>query len=180
MKKGNIKMENYDVAKMIRKNWRKFLRIFRTGTGPHLDHFTNDKIEEYATCHKLVQATIAIVSNYRLGIDVKSEDFSPRGIYKFEGGVMVDGKEIVIKRSNDGSIYCYNDWDDEEKDTSAIVKNVTEEILSIQHYGNVGSAITGYLENNTNIPEGTLCIKISQFVSNPCVGDPLRRLFQTK
>lgn len=104
----------------------------------------------------------------------------PRGIYKFEGGVRVDDKEIVIKRSIDGSIHCYNDWNDKEKDTSAVVKEVVEEILSIKHCGNVCNAIIEYLKRNNNIQEEILWMNISRFVDNPFVGDLLNRLFSTR
>lgn len=172
-------MKKDDVLKTIRKNWRKFLRIFNKRTDPHIVCFASDMIQGYADCHKVFQAAVAIVSNYRLGIDVKSEDFSPRGIYKFEGGVRVDDKEIVIKRSIDGSIYCYNDWDDKEKDTATVVKEVTEEILSLQPKENFGTAIVEYVERNTNVSEGNLWTKITRFVDNPFVGDPLNRLFSS-
>lgn len=170
-------MEKYDVEKTIRKNWRKFLRIFQKRADHHIVFFTNDMIQEYADCHKMLQAAVAIVSNYRVGIDVKNKDFSPRGIYKYEGGVRVDNKEIVIKRKSDGAIYCYNDWDDKENNMSAVVKEVTEEILSIQHNGNVGSAIVEYVANNTNVSEGILWKKIVKFVDTPYGGDPLNGLF---
>lgn len=70
-------MKKDEVSKTIRKNWRKFLRIFNRRTDSHIVCFTDDMILEYSVCHKLFQAAVAIVSNYRLGIDVKSEDFSP-------------------------------------------------------------------------------------------------------
>lgn len=176
-----IKMKKYDVVKEIRKNWRNFLRTLNKiarRKDPHIVYFTNDMIRGYADCHKLFQAAVAIVSNYRLGVNVKSKDFSPRGIYKCEGGIRVLDNEIVIGRSSvDGSIYCYNDWDDKEKDTAVVVKEVVEEILSIQPKENFGSAIVEYVANNTNVPEGTLWIKINRFIDNPFIGDSLIRLF---
>lgn len=48
-----------------------------------------------------VKAAIAILANQRLGADVTM----PRGIFKYEGGVVVNGKEIAIKREG-----VMDDW----------------------------------------------------------------------
>lgn len=168
------------MIKKIRKNWRKFLRIFETRTGSRIVFFTDSIVRRYAYCHKELQAIIAIVSNYRAGINVESQDFHPRAIYKAEGGVNVDDKEIVIKR-NRGIIVCYNDWDDKETVTPKIVKEVIEEILSIENPDPlcIENVLIEYAVKNTNVPEKILREKISRFVANPFAGNSLVRLFSS-
>lgn len=48
-----------------------------------------------------VKAAIAILANQHVGADATN----PKGIYKYEGGVVVDGKEVAIK-----SDHVMNDW----------------------------------------------------------------------
>lgn len=170
-------IKDYAVKK-ARKNWRMLLRIFQTKENSGVVFFTNEMVQEYAGVHRELQATIAIVSNYRAGIDVKSNDFDLRGIYKAEGGVKVDNRDIVIKRW-DGTISCYNDWNEKEKETSRIVKEVVEEILRIRPKGDVAEVLLEYAVENTNVPKAILREKIVRFTTHPFVGDTLYRLFST-
>jgi len=167
-----------NVVKKARKNWRKLLRMFQKKENSDVVFFTYEMVNEYAEFHRALQATIAIVSNYRAGVDIKSKDFNPRGIYKAEGGVKVDDKDIVIKRW-DGTIRCYNDWDDKEKETPIIVQGVIEEILRIRPGvgGEAADVLIRYAIKNTNMPKDMVREKISRFTSNPFVGDSLWRLF---
>lgn len=166
------------VVKKARKNWRMLLRIFQKKENSDTVFFTNDMVQEYSRVHRALQATIAIVSNYREGIDVKSKDFYPMGIYKAEGGVKVDNKDIVIKRW-DGTIRCHNDWNKKEKETPNIVKEVIEEILRIRPTGDAADVLLEYAVKNTNVPKDILREKIVRFVTHPFGGDALSRLFST-
>lgn len=174
------KIEIEEGVKIIRKEWRKFLRFFgrKKSSGELL--IKDEDTQKFVFCHRILQAVIAIVSEYRAGIDVKNEDYRPRAIYKAEGGVTVDHKEIVIKRY-DGAIRCYNDWNDKDKETPAIVKEVIEEIFSIDMSvtDKVGSTLVEYAAKNTNVPIDILWRKIDSFVANPYGGDSLRRLFES-
>lgn len=165
------------VVKKARKNWRRLLRIFQKKEKSDVVFFTNDMVQEYVNFHRALQATIAIVSNYRAGIDVKSPDFNVRGIYKAEGGVKVGDKDIVIKRY-DGTIRCYNDWNEKEKGTPNIVKDVVEELLRIRPKEDVAGVLLEYAVENTDVPKDILREKIVRFVSQPFGGDTLWRLFQ--
>jgi hypothetical protein len=167
-----------NVVKKVRKNWRRLLRIFQKKENSDVVFFTYEMVNEYAEFHRALQATIAIVSNYRAGVDVKSKDFNPRGIYKAGGGVKVDDKDIVITRC-DGTIRCYNDWDDKEKETSNTVKEVIEEILRIRPGKEVADVLITYAVKNTNVSKDMLREKISRFTVHPFGGDSLWRLFAT-
>lgn len=165
-----------NMVKKARKTWRKLLRMLQKKEHSDVVVFTYEMVNEYAEFHRALQATIAIVSNYRAGVDVKSKGFNPRGIYKAEGGVNVGDKDIVIKRW-DGTIRCYNDWDDKEKETPSIVQGVIEEILRIRPRGEGEDVLITYAVKNTNMPKEMLREKISRFTVNPFVGDSLWRLF---
>ncbi len=79
---------------------------------------------------KIIQAAIAILSNHRAGIDI-TKNFQPHGIFKQEGGVTVNGNDITIKRGGIGEIYCYNDFNQTDKELPKIVKKATEEIINL-------------------------------------------------
>lgn len=179
MEKYNI-MKKYNVINIIRRHWRGFKRIFN---GRKIsDHilFTDDMVCVFADRHRELQAVIAIVSNYRAGVDIESGDYRPRGIYKAEGGVIVDGRDIVIIRSY-GIIKCYDDFDDNETDIPKIVKEVVEEILSIEKPDPLRTEDTliEYAVKNTDTSEEILRKSVGRFVGNPFGGDSLRRLFQS-
>lgn len=169
------------VMKIIRKKWRGFLRmshIMEKRNDSKVIFFTNEIVQKYADYHRELQAVIAIVGDYRTGIDIKDRRYHPRGIYKAEGGVIVDNKEIVIKRK-DGVIWCYNDWNKKEMDAPKIVKEVVEEILVLktQPKGNIVEVLLEYAEKNTDASREILKEKISRFASDPYGGDSLRGLF---
>lgn len=167
--------------KIIRKKWRGFLRIFhmmKKRNDSEVVFFTDEMVQKYADSHRALQAVIAIVGDYRAGTDVRDRRYYPRAIYKAEGGVTVDNKEIVIKRTN-GVITCYNDWNKNEKEGPKIVKDVIEEILRIQPTGDATNVLLEYAEKNTNVPREILREKISRFAANPYGGDSLRRLFSS-
>lgn len=171
-----MKSEDFDLTKIIRKNWRNLLRMSQKERNPKIIFFTDEIVQKYAERHRALQAAIALVGNYRAGIDIKNKEFRPRAIFKTEGGVNVDGKEIVIKRS-DGVIRCYNDWNEKEENTPKIVKKVVEEILMIQPNGDVVDKLIEYVTKNTNLSREIALEKILRFTGNPYGGDPLRRLF---
>ena len=165
------------IVKTIRKNWRKMVKIGRRGSNSDIIFFTDDILARYTKNHRELQAVIAIVSNYREGVDVKSSDFRPRGICKAEGGVNVGGKEIVIKRSK-GVIKCYSDRDEKDTVVPKTVKEVVEEILSIENPDplRIFSVLIEYAVKNTNVPEDILIEKVYRFVDEPYGGDSLWRL----
>jgi hypothetical protein len=174
---GDDKMITDNMVKKTRKNWRKLLRMLQKKENSDIVIFTHEMVNEYAKFHRELQATIAIVGNYRAGVDVKNKDFNPGGIYKTEGGVKVDNKDIVIIKKYDGNIRCYNDWDNREKDTPRIVQEVVEEILRIRPDGDVEDVLITYAKKNTDVPTDVLREKISRFAINPYIGDSLWGLF---
>lgn len=178
-------MKKYKVMNKMRRNWRQLKRILNRKTSSDRIVFTDDMVRRFIDVHRELQAVIAIVSNYRAGINIKSNDFRPRAIYKYEGGVLVDEMEIVIKRSR-GIISCYDDCADKETDISKIVKEVVEEILSIEGPDPLLSKttfmediLTEYAVRNTDMSEEILRKNVSRFTKNPFGGDPLHRLLET-
>lgn len=183
-------MKKYKAMNIIRRNWRLLKRMFSRKTNSDRIVFTDDMVSRFIGVHKELQAVIAIVSNYRAGVNIKSNDFRPRAIYKYEGGVLVDEMEIVIKRSR-GIISCYDDCADKETDMSKIVKEVVEEILSIEdrHQYNPDPSLSKtvfmedvlieYTVRNSDMPEDIIRKHVNRFVKNPFGGDPLHRLLET-
>ena len=144
--------------------------------------FTDETIDKYRNIHRILQVTIAIVSNHRLGVDIFNSEYRVRAIFKMEGGVVANNKEIVIAK-RDGIIYCYNDWDNKEVETSRVVKQVIEELLSLQFDGDQEGAkvLVKYAVENTNntvifIPN--IEARMNRFLSNSYSGNTLFTLFK--
>ena len=141
--------------------------------------FTKDVIQRYADHHRAFQAVVSIVSNHRIGIDVGDKDFVPRAIYKTEGGVVVNNRDIVVDRNVDGSISCYNEYDEDDKDTAEVVRTVVEEMLSIKSEKTADKVLLEYAIKNTNVPEEILGDKIFFFPGSMYAGNDLSHLFET-
>lgn len=77
-----------------------------------------------------VKAAIAVLANQMVGADIAN----PRGIFKYEGGVFVNGKEIAIK--NDHVVNDYSSYAPiVEPEESAVVWAITETARIIRSEG---------------------------------------------
>ena len=146
--------------------------------------FTNESVNRYSNIHRILQAIIAVVSDHRLGVDIFNSEYRVRAIYKMEGGVVANNKEIVIVKRDNGTIYCYNDLDNKELETSRVVKQVVEEVLSLQFNGEQEGtkALVKYaVENidNTVFAIPDIKARIDRFLSNQYSGNTLYRLFSS-
>ena len=85
-----------------------------------------EKIAQAKQFDRFFQLLVILLANKRCGIDI-TPDFKPQGIFKYEGGVNVAGREIVIKYNNfKKDIECYDDWN---KEKGAKQATVTEEVV---------------------------------------------------
>lgn len=59
---------------------------------------TQEKINALQKWHRQVQAVIEILANQMFEIKILPSEGGVRGIHRYEGGVQVAGKEVVIRR----------------------------------------------------------------------------------
>lgn len=122
---------------------------------------------------RMIQAAIALVSNKRADVDVSDKDFKLYGIFKYEGGVVVDHRDIVIKRSF-GEVDCYDDTTKDRNSITQTVTKVTNEILALE----TTKQLYQYAINNSGLPKKRVYELINDFViSEVNKGNPLNNLF---
>ena len=138
-----------------------------------------EQIQSTSKFHRLFQCLIAILANHRAGIKIDS-DFVPNLIFKTEGGVVVNKKEIVISSNNGCRISCYDDYHYKERKESEITEKVIINLLEGINWAdseNIKKLIEEYfLSQGIEISNDDLYGMISKFCSNP-FGDPLRSFY---
>jgi Zn-dependent metalloprotease len=142
----------------------------------------SEQIKKASGHHRLFQCLIIILSNHRAGIKI-DENFKPQMVFKHQGGVVVNGREIVVNFDEfDNKIYCYDDWNDNRQTESDITEKSIIDLLSIDWNNertpnSLSEQIKSYMKNQTGVEPSILTKIIENFIHNP-YGDPLRSLFQ--
>ena len=121
---------------------------------------------------RTIQAIIGLVSNKRAGVDISNDEFRVFGIFKYQGGVVVNNRDIVIKK-NHGKIDCYDDSSKSRRGIAEIVNKVTEEIVAIDTF----EELYQYAIDNSELSKERVNEIIANFASSFDKGDPLRNLF---
>ena len=121
---------------------------------------------------RTIQAIIGLVSNKRAGVDISNDEFRVFGIFKYQGGVVVNNRDIVIKK-NHGKIDCYDDSSKSRSGIAEIVNKVTEEIVAIDTF----EELYQYAIDNSELSKERVNEIIANFASSFDKGDPLRNLF---
>ena len=139
---------------------------------------TEEKIKSAEPYHRLLQCLIILLANHRAGIKI-TEDFRPNLIFKFEGGVKVNGCEIVVKKDYDGKIHCYDDFKYERRAESEITEKVVNDLLEKIDWtrDDIQNQVESFVLPEIGLDSETLTSICSKFCSNP-YGDPLRSLFK--
>jgi len=140
-----------------------------------------EKITLASKYHKVFQGLVAILANHLSGIEI-NKDFSPRSIFKCEGGVVVNNREIVIGYNEyDDKIFCYDDMSYQRRlEADATESSVTNLIEKI-NWSNDETIrdqieLLVIVDYEIKLTPDELQIILSKFVSNS-YGDPLRNLF---
>lgn len=143
-----------------------------------------EKIQQARRYGRLLQCLIIILANHRCGVKIDS-DFRPRLIYKYEGGGVINGKEIVITFDRfENKIYCYDDFSRKSRKEAIITEEVTKELLekiSWESQEEDGVILQSQVEklilDEIGLPTDDLHKIILSFCNNP-FGDHLNALFQ--
>lgn len=136
--------------------------------------FANRSKEEMAMIsdyHRQIQAMIAILATRKL-TEIPMDNI--HGIYKFEGGVEVNGHEICIQNG-----YVYDDLEPGKEPTpeEKATVEVIEQILGAVNFTNEETARESLIEfttDNLNMRDHVL---VERYMRNS-MADPLRMFFQ--
>jgi hypothetical protein len=140
-----------------------------------------DKIITASNYSKLFQGLVAILANHLSGIQI-DKDFSPRPIFKYEGGVVVNTREIVIGyNETEDKIFCYDDYSYQRRKEADVTELAVNELLEKIDWSKndiLKDNIEFFMivDSGIKITPDELNLILSKFVSNP-YGDPLRKLF---
>lgn len=141
-----------------------------------------NKIESAKKYNRLFQGLVSILSNHRCGVKI-NDDFRPKSIFKYEGGVIVNGKEIVIGYDCLGDkISCYDDYEYNNKlsKESKVAESAATYLLEKINWDVDEVEIQEQIENlilsEINISKESFYNILSRYCNNP-FGDPLRSLF---
>jgi hypothetical protein len=140
-----------------------------------------EKITLASNYNKLFQCLVAILANHLSGVNI-DKDFSPKPIFKYEGGVVVNGREIVIGyNDHDDKIFCYDDYSyqrREEADNTELSVTELLEKIDWEKIDNLQENIEFFIivDHGIKLTPDELKDILSNFVKNP-YGDPLRKLF---
>lgn len=142
-----------------------------------------EKIEKAKPFYRFFQLLVILLANKRCGIDI-TPDFKPQGIFKFEGGATVCGREIVITYNDwKEDISCYDNWNTKKGARQA---EVTEEVVRylLSEFCWVNEDTIAKDVTQKVLPEILLDVNdfdnIVKFFTEKAylAGDPLRSLFQ--
>lgn len=138
-----------------------------------------EKIKEAKKYHRLFQGLVAILSNHRAGIKI-DKDFIPGCVFKYEGGVVVNKKDIVIGYGYfEDKIGCYDDNSISQVIESSITATAVTDLLNKIDWSsesNMEQQIEDLICPEVNISKEDLKTILEKFC-NKQLGDPLRNLF---
>ena len=138
-----------------------------------------EKLKKASLFHRLFQGLVIILANHRCGIEIKA-NFSPTPIFKYEGGGIINRREIVISYSHfNDEIRCYDDFDPSRGYESKVTKETVEYLLNNFSWekATIQKEIESTIPKEVGITKEELFEILRRFMSNP-FGDPLRRLFE--
>ena len=139
------------------------------------------KVEQAAKFHRLFQGLVIVLANFRFNGKVPIDpNYRPKLIFKYEGGAVVNNREIVIHYDHfDNKIWCYDDFDKKVGEKEAkVTEEVVLELLDKIDWtvdDSIQDQVESYFEKE-GIPKETLFPLVKTFCENP-FGDPLRSLF---
>ena len=140
-----------------------------------------EKIILASKYHKLFQGLVAILANHLSGVSI-DEKFTPKPIFKYEGGIVVNNQEIVIGYNKyDDKIFCYDDSSYQRRKEADVTELAVIELLEKINWSkidNLQENIEFFIIVDYGIKLTPTELKniLSKFVSDS-YGDPLRNLF---
>jgi hypothetical protein len=144
-----------------------------------------EKIILASKYHKLFQGLVAILANHLSGVSIDAE-FNPKPIFKHEGGIVVNNREIVIGYNKiDDNIFCYDDYSyhyqrRKESDATELAVNELLRKINWSKTDDLQENIEFFIivDCGIKLTPDELENILSKFVSNPFVDSyPLRNLF---
>lgn len=140
-----------------------------------------DKINAASKYNRLFHGLVIILANHLVGGKI-DKDFIPRPIFKYEGGGVVNNREIVIgyNEIND-KISCYDDYSYQrrlEADATELAVSLLLEKIDWSKTDILQDNIEFFIivDSGIKLTPDELQNILSKFVKNP-FGDPLRNLF---
>jgi len=136
----------------------------------------NEKAEKAKNFHKLFQGLVIILANHRAGVKI-TKDFRPSPIFKWEGGGIINGEEIVFTR-NGNTIECYDDYHSKNRKEPGISEATIEYLLNTIDWNEetIEEQVHSIIGVEIGLDKNDLNDILYKFVSNP-FGDPMRSFF---
>jgi len=136
-------------------------------------------IKKAAKFYRLFQALAIILANHRCGVHI-TKDFCPTPIFKYEGGGVINHRDVVIKYSSNDKIYCYDDINPNR----VYEPRITEEVIIylLKEFSWEEDKIQKEVEEKIPTELGITSVElfdiVQRFCSNPFLGDPMRSFFE--